>query len=75
MKIEVIPNDCGFEMRAYGSTEPFALGINMDLPVAKEVQRRVNNYGALVAALRAVMRNPTIAGVIAADTLTATQEG
>jgi len=75
MKITVMSTRHGFEMRANNSPDTFALGILDDMPIAMEVARRVNNYDALVVALRAVLRNPSISGVIAADVLTATQEG
>ena len=75
MKIDITTSRYTFELLEQGNPEFFAKGIIEDLSFATEVQRRVNNYDTLVEALRAVLRNPTIAGVIAADALTATQEG
>jgi hypothetical protein len=75
MKITVRSTTHSFEMRANNSPDAFAIGIHDELPTAMEVARRVNNYDTLVEALRAVLRNQSIAGVIAADALTAAREG
>jgi hypothetical protein len=77
MKIEVYSDMkfSKFELRNRGGRQVIATGLGVDMPLAMELQRRVNNYDELVNALRDIMSTPSRAAVIAAQALYAAKEG